>query len=683
MIDDATVQNPMTGNAMTGAAQAVDDRARGVGSSASMRRYYSLIVGELVPFIGFYGAIFAISLVTADFAENIVLPGGEMARDFTFRAFVGGFILGVLILGWDESRGSLDYVRHRGFPYLRQQWVHHAASATVLLGVHFAGIAAWLGYHGFSDAAAIVDGSRVLTLCVTGAASASGYALGFWIAALPWNAGARAVFGILAFLAFLTVLRDQVERSASGGTGSAATFLLINLVLAVTLLMAGHHALRFHRDCDRPLPTRGALLQGLLVALVLAACAGGVAREIQQGRLTTLAARYPSVASVPDGDTRATMMLANHIDGADGMVPVDEERRPLDPELDRTGLQYDFMPWRHWIRTRQSEFEALALDSRRYLDEGFPFEGPYEAMADGHGWSGWLDRGAARMEFIHLGSGGQTPARTFLAPEGGLSATARVIRPAEGDLPGIVLDQGVAYAVILSSPPTMERLDLASRRVTEFSSERDEVLLATDDGVWRVADEATATLLTGAEARAANARIERDGRARAQSELRAHSIGDPIEFEITARIGERDQVISYRPTTRTEKVASWVMRSAALLRPPTLIAISHARTLPSAPLPRLTFERAWFFDPLVAGGKRLAWVLASAVLATILAVIQWYALRRRGVTAPRARGWTVLTLLLGPSGFLVGLLIESRSAWRWASAEFPAAAPPRIVSQAG
>jgi hypothetical protein len=89
------------------------------------------------------------------------------------------------------------------------------------------------------------------------------------------------------------------------------------------------------------------------------------------------------------------------------------------------------------------------------------------------------------------------------------------------------------------------------------------------------------------------------------------------------------------------------VRLPLLLLPPALNAVSFASP---APMGIAEYYGRWWGDPLLGGGRQLAWLLASIGLGLLCAGFAWRSLRHR-LTRGRL-AWSVAALLLGPLGLV-------------------------------
>lgn len=160
------------------------------------------------------------------------------------------------------------------------------------------------------------------------------------------------------------------------------------------------------------------------------------------------------------------------------------------------------------------------------------------------------------------------------------------------------------------------------------------------------------------------------------AEVRVHVVdADPIAPKVEIRDGRGENVLfahEYAPRAIRPRLLAVAAYGATLLRPPlanvAATMASDGLTSPQAEPPR------WFFDPLLAGGRRLGLLglglIASAVSTGV--ALPW--LRRRGADATSTVVWASFVALVGPIGLLVAWLFEPREQAQHAASAAPAPA---------
>jgi hypothetical protein len=139
----------------------------------------------------------------------------------------------------------------------------------------------------------------------------------------------------------------------------------------------------------------------------------------------------------------------------------------------------------------------------------------------------------------------------------------------------------------------------------------------------------------------------------------------PVRFRVTlpAAGGAPAFTHDYAPYTPAEKTLSVQMHGLSLMRPPMLMVASllFPRTGPTLGNPTDDDTRI-LLDPLVMLGAR--WVLVlDLLLGAALAALAFRRLTRLGAPRSRRLFWTAVVFCLGPVGFVVYRVCETKRAW--------------------
>ncbi len=100
------------------------------------------------------------------------------------------------------------------------------------------------------------------------------------------------------------------------------------------------------------------------------------------------------------------------------------------------------------------------------------------------------------------------------------------------------------------------------------------------------------------------------------------------------------------PITPQERRIELLLGALTLLRPPILNAVAHFSAPPDTREEMLLW---WWRDPFLAQDHR-GWLLASAAIGALCALVAWRIARRRCPTMAGVRFWSLASLLLGPLG---------------------------------
>jgi hypothetical protein len=362
----------------------------------------------------------------------------------------------------------------------------------------------------------------------------------------------------------------------------------------------------------------------LLAALFLSVFVGELVRGIERRRHMTLAASYPMVVAQEDGELA---LLSNHVPGVEGFTRVGADHAPLGEA--REPYEVLFSPWRHQVRAKKPVWEQEAVDGEHYVDDGFPFEGPWQELGEPRdGGRAFLDRSDGRVKVYY--------------PAGDLRPEPKRIVFDEPRFP----------------------------RATRVFGEEEGPAFLVGPGAWSFT-------MQGGEARLEPAAVPEA----AHSDGPHLAIDDPIEYRVRVELDGAEHVVDFAPRTRAERRAARTMQLVSLLRPPVFLVASHVRALPREEGARLTFVRSGVLDPLYFGGKRRAYLVLALALAAVCGAAAAARLRALGAGPLRVLGWFAIAFGFGVPGFLLSLAFETRRAWRWQRAQVFERAPlPRIAS---
>ncbi len=149
-----------------------------------------------------------------------------------------------------------------------------------------------------------------------------------------------------------------------------------------------------------------------------------------------------------------------------------------------------------------------------------------------------------------------------------------------------------------------------------------------------------------------------------QSRIGAHAVAtatDPLATRIEIQSNVEDRVLftwDFGPRNVVERFYASLAQGLTLLRPPLANVIASAQPAPTEATSY--WQRNWFVDPLLVGGRRFALLAASLVLGLASALWTLRCLRRQNTALPTLALWTSVVFLVGPIAFLVARMFEAR-----------------------
>lgn len=485
----------------------------------------------------------------------------------------------------------------------------------------------------------------------------SGCAIALAAGALPFAWWARLLLAGTALVTTYTLI-FWLANDANGNADMTA-FVVWHVVIAMAGCVVASQASRHRRDVDRPLATslRHRVLVPVLAMGVVAACSLQILAA--SGAIHGLQRTYPRV--LVDGD-RVVLAMRPHWEKP--WTEVDAEHRSLGRE---------FEPSKTYLNANGPAHlsdDIVRLEApRRPGMSSSGVGGGGRLLVDGDGSAWWQGRDES---FDAVEKDGASP------------------RFGPGSKPNRL--EGPTGSVILVGDAVSKdvwRFDVRTRRFVAvplaagdrfvgFDRARDTVAAPRISGTG-VDPSEYRTLVVGeqfvyewsGEALVPNKAPVKPARHQDERALPARAVGDDVLSWIVEFDGARGIAPfrhAFTPRTFTERSYAGAALLLSAARPPMVQAIA-------ASCGRAARGWQWLFDPLVSNGRR-PWLLTANFAWAVLLV--WRVRVRLGrLTASRQTRWfwTVVTLLLGPFGWVASLVCERPRAYVRRDLAIPAPAP--------
>jgi len=620
------------------------------------------------------GCALALGMVAASrgFLFLFVLTPGRHDEVF-YTAAVMGLFVGMVAGVWDHLLGTREFLRQRPLSAAQLATAPIRAVVTVLLAwTLLTPILAWICASFWSGVfvPAQWTGSWELLGAVAIAWPAAAVSLAASVLPAPW--WLRIVFGAAGALVvgMAIAVGCQGERFAD-----PLTYVVLCVVATLGLFWLARFFGQQDADRDAPWPRRTTWIGGGAVALALAGLFAAGVPDAQRIALSELHGAYPELAVL---DGRVVLWRrgeqwrdrficdAEHV-ATDRRLPLENDAR-LRFRAPRPGTLFEIEAPR-WHQNGQLGYTSgpgvdILVDHRGYA-WGWISKGRRLFSIPGRQGDGPAFAPGSEVEEIRdLDAGGRRPRTVFVVDAADRSLWR--FDGQSGSFTSFALPNGDVYrhrrwyhlsdGGDLSDSPLIAAVLQGERTDVEYVSGENGAYALRDDE-W-------------VEIQIPDYQPPGGGR---QGMAEPRRVGDdPVYFTVELAGTDQRQPFRHEFAPRTsEEQAHYVHACAwSLLRPSVLQLVAFIRDRSGEREPSI------LDDQLLLGRSR-PWLLALCVLVAVGCA--WRVrrrLRRLGADPESVRFWTVVAVLLGPTGWLASLLcVRARSLRR---PQLSPAAPPRI-----